>query len=125
MALHAYDDDTDVLLTSRVYEPTVVTRDSAVGFGSVALKFVNRQPVIGFDLELLPDQASGKPLIQVRFFSIDGELLGKPTILSGFGRYTFATVDHQQKIKGIEFVNFGSTPFGVDHVVFVLPLIMG
>lgn len=125
MALHASETPEDVVLTSRVSEPTIKTRDSAVGFGSIAIKFLDRQRVVGFDLEALPGNVLIKRLVQLRFFSIDGTLVGRPIMLSDFGRHTFATSSFQQEIKGIEFVNFGQVPFGVDEVVFELPLILG
>lgn len=88
MALHLPENEKDVLLTSRVYESGLPRRDSAIGYGAIALKFSDRQPVIGFDLEPVTRNNRLKPNVQIKLFSVDGELLGNPIILSDFGRYT-------------------------------------
>lgn len=119
------DGSGDVILTSRVFEPTIQTRDRAVGFGTIVVKFVNRQFVFGFDLEPLDDKERADPVAVVSLFGEDGALTGTPMRLTRFGRFTFATKDLERKVKGIEFINTGGAPIGIDDIVFELPLHLG
>ncbi len=119
------DGSGDVFLTSRVFEPTIATRDRAVRFGTIAVKFVNRQFVFGFDLQPLNDKERDGLVAIVSFFGEDGAPIGTPIRLTRFGRYTFATKDLERKVKGIELINTGGAPIGVDDIVFELPLHLG
>ena len=119
------DESGDIFLTSRVFEPTIMTRDRAVGFGTIVVRFVNRQFVFGFDLQPLNDKEGAQPVVVISFFGEDGAPIGTPMRLTRFGRYTFATKDLERKVKGIEFINTGGAPIGVDDIVFELPLHLG
>ncbi|MBO9477355.1 hypothetical protein J7382_07405 [Shimia sp. R11_0] len=119
------DEGGDIFLTSRVFEPTIMARDRAVGFGTIVVRFVNRQFVFGFDLQPLNDKEGAEPVAVVSFFGEDGAPIGTPIRLTRFGRYTFATRDLERKVKGIEFINTGGAPIGIDDVVFELPLHLG
>lgn len=112
-------------LGSRVWEPTIFTRDEAVGFGAIALKFSNRQFAFGFELEPREVKNGIPPGLAMYAYGIEGEPIGEPIFLDQFGQYTFKTDDDSRIISGLLFVNIGEEAVFFDEIVFELPLILG
>ena len=113
-------------LLSRVHEYAPRRRELGYGFGTIALKFSNDQQVLGFDLLRLPGRAAAKGLrVRVRFLDVSGRVIGAPMELTSTGTYTFQDQGGQRRIRGVEIVNLGLVPIGLDTIVFQLPLVIG
>lgn len=117
--------DTNSFLISRVYEVSRPRRIEAFGFGTIALKFTDRQFVFGFDLKSVNPLQTESPVAKVQFFSIDGKTVGNPILLTTFGTFTFLTPDKAREVKGVEITNIGSVPIGIDTILFELTQLIG
>ena len=117
--------DTGAFLLSRVYEYEASRREMGYGFGSIALKFSNDQFVLGFELVPPPTGTKRAPHVQLRFLDVAGHPVGPALELSAFGTYTFRDAEEIRRIRGVEVINMGLVPIGLDTIVFELPLVIG